>query len=148
MPAFGLSLLPVAISIPLHNANANTYVLAMRNALHAMQKLKQCGIAHARAAHGVRKIGFGSPERTCVYIYNPPPLYNWVNFALVHPTRVNLIIFCPRRIIRPLVTAIERGSLSPPPCVLVLTTVKPTNQIAYTTDLQSKKRLDFYRKKL
>lgn len=47
-----------------------------------------------------------------------------------------------------MVTAIERGSLSFGPCVLVLTTVKPTNQIAYTTDLQSKKRLDFYRKKL
>lgn len=76
MPAFGLPLLSVAIFIAVNNANGNRYVLAFANALHAMQKLKQCGSRVHTRTHGVAQARFGCVARTCVYIYNPQGLYN------------------------------------------------------------------------
>lgn len=76
LPTFGLTLLPVAISIASNNANGNTYVLAFANALDAMQKLKQCGSRVHTRTHGVAQARFGCVARTCVYIYNPQGVYN------------------------------------------------------------------------
>lgn len=119
MPAFGLPLLSVAIFIAVNNANGNRYVLVFANALHAMQKLKQCGSRVHTRTHGVAQARFGCVARTCVYIYNPQGLYNSPLFC--HMAYVE--VFLPCIIIRPLVTAVERGSLIANPCVLVLTTV-------------------------
>lgn len=123
MSAFGLTLVPVAVSVAIfnavNNANGNRYVLAFPNALDAMQKLKQCGSRVHTRTHGVAQARFGCVARTCVYIYNPQGLYNSPLFCPMAYVEV----FLPCIIIRPLVTAVERGSLSPDPCVLVLTTV-------------------------
>lgn len=119
MPTFGLPLLSVAIFIAVNNANGNTYVLAFANALDAMQKLKQCGSRVHTRTHGVAQARFGCVARTCVYIYNPQGLYNSPLFCPM----AYIEVFLPCIIIRPLVTAVERGSLSHDPCILVLTTV-------------------------
>jgi len=104
MPAFGLPLLPVAISIASNNANGNTYVLAFANALDAMQKLKQCGSRVHTRTHGVAQARFGCVARTCVYIYNPQGLYNSPLFCPIAYVEV----FLPCIIIRPLVTAVQK----------------------------------------
>lgn len=88
MPAFGLPLLSVAIFIASNNANGNTYVLVFANALHAMQKLKQCGSRVHTRTHGVAQARFGCVARTYVYIYNPQGLYNSPLF---------LPLFCPSK---------------------------------------------------
>jgi len=119
MPAFGLPLLPVAISIASNNANGNTYVLAFANALDAMQKLKQCGSRVHTRTHGVAQARFGCVARTCVYIYNPQGVYNSPLFCAYAARRSFAAVYN----YTPLGYSCTKRQFEPDPCVLVLTTV-------------------------